>query len=289
MLAEAQPCASRATMVQQAFMSVPSFPPRLRRLMLAGATFLFGAASVAPVHAEDEAIARRRAEQRTTFTDTEITDGFLKVAFGAEYTLAGRIDRIRKFDGPVRVYAQGRGKPDRRRELTAIVADIRAHVANLDIAMTRNRKTANVIVRLVRNREIRRTMRAYFGQKQADRIQRSLDPQCLSGFRKDETYRIEHADVILPIDAGDFVFKDCAYEELLQALGPINDDPSIPWTMFNDDVQLGFFGIYDQYLLNILYDPRIRPGMTVDEVRAVLPTVLPAVRAFVAEKNRIRP
>ena len=32
--------------------------------------------------------------------------------------------------------------------------------------------------------------------------------------------------------------------------------------MFNDDVQMGFFGLYDQYLLNILYDPRIRAGMT---------------------------
>lgn len=276
-------------MLQQAFMSVLSFPPRLHRLILAGVALLSGAAGAAPAHAEDEVIARRRAEQRTTFSDAEITDGFLKVAFGAEFTLAGRIDRIRKFDGPVRVYVQGRSKPDRRRQVAAIVADIRAHVANLDIAMTRNRKTANVTVRLVRNREIRRTIREYFGRKQADRIQRSLDPQCLSGFRKDDTYRIQHADVILPFDAGDFVFKDCAYEELLQALGPINDDPSIPWTMFNDDVQLGFFGIYDQHLLNILYDPRIRPGMTVDEVRAILPAVLPTVRAFVSRKNQIPP
>jgi hypothetical protein len=58
--------------------------------------------------------------------------------------------------------------------------------------------------------------------------------------------------------------------------------------MFNDDVQLGFFGIYDQYLLNILYDPRVRPGMTVAQARAVLPAVLPTVRAFVARKSRIR-
>jgi len=64
------------------------------------------------------------------------------------------------------------------------------------------------------------------------------------------------------VDAGDFTFYDCAYEELLQGLGAINDDPSVPWTMFNDDVQMGFFDVYDQYLVNILYDPRIRPGMT---------------------------
>jgi Protein of unknown function (DUF2927) len=91
------------------------------------------------------------------------------------------------------------------------------------------------------------------------------------------------------VDAGDFIFYDCVYEELLQALGPINDDSSVPWTMFNDQVQKGFFDVYDQYLLNILYHPRIRPGMTREEVRAVLPEVLPSVRAFVAKVNGLEP
>ena len=59
---------------------------------------------------------------------------------------------------------------------------------------------------------------------------------------------------IIVADAGEFVFYDCIYEELLQSLGPINDDTTVPWTMFNDDVQMGFFDLYDQYLLNILYD-----------------------------------
>jgi len=275
-------------------MSVPSpvsggaATAKLRRpYAVAGAALVLATLSASPVLAEGADIARRRAEQRTAFTDAEITDGFFKIAFGAEYHLAGRIDRIRKFAGPVRVFVENRGKPDRRAQITAVVADIRAHVAHLDIAVTANRETANLVVRMVRNRDIRRTIREYFGREQASRIQRSLDPQCLSGFRKDESYRIEHADVILPLDVGDFVFLDCAYEELLQALGPINDDDSVPWTMFNDNVQLGFFGIYDQYLLNILYDPRIRPGMTVAEVRAVLPAVLPAVRAYIARTNRL--
>ena len=55
--------------------------------------------------------------------------------------------------------------------------------------------------------------------------------------------------------------------------------------MFNDDVQLGFFGVYDQYLLNILYHPRIRPGLTRKEVEAMMPEILPAVRAWVAQVN----
>lgn len=78
---------------------------------------------------------------------------------------------------------------------------------------------------------------------------------------------------------------DCAYEELLQGLGLINDDGSLPWTMFNDNVQMGFFDTYDQYLVNILYDPRIRPGMTKAEVDKLLPDVLPTVRAWVTTVN----
>ena len=59
--------------------------------------------------------------------------------------------------------------------------------------------------------------------------------------------------------------------------------------MFNDEVEKGFFDVYDQYLLNILYDPRVRPGMTREEVRALLPQVLPSVRAFVAKVNALPP
>src|SRR5690606_25920137 len=95
------------------------------------------------------------------------------------------------------------------------------------------------------------------------------------------------SDVILVADAGEFVFLDCAYEELLQSLGPIQDARKNPWTMFNDDVQKGFFGVYDQYLMNILYHPRIKPGMTAREVRRLLPRIMPEVRAIVARNNNL--
>ena len=35
----------------------------------------------------------------------------------------------------------------------------------------------------------------------------------------------------------------------------------------------------------MLYDPRIEPGMSVDQALAVLPQVLPAVRAWVSRVN----
>jgi len=255
------------------------------RLMAAGAALLLLGTALPSAQAEDAEIVAKRAAERRDFTDAEIIDGFFKIAFGAELQLQGRVDRIRKYDGPVRVYIDSRARPDRSAQVAAVVDEIRAHVANLDITMTKDAATANVLVTLVRDRDLDRTVQKLYGRARARRIQQSLEPQCLSGFRKDESFRIQRSEVILVVDVGDFVFYDCVYEELLQSLGPINDDTSVPWTMFNDDVQLGFFDIYDQYLMNILYDPRIRPGMTREEARAVLPEVMVTVREFVARTN----
>ena len=73
-----------------------------------------GAAWLPAASAEIPAIASRQRAEKKTFTDTEIIDGFLKTAFGAEFHLAGRVDRIRKYNMPVRVFAEGTVRPDRK-------------------------------------------------------------------------------------------------------------------------------------------------------------------------------
>ena len=234
---------------------------------------------------ENPTVALHKRAERKSFTDSEIVEGFFKTAFGAEFHLAGRIDRIRKYERPVRIYAEG--LPDRKAQLARVVADIGQRVQHLDIAMTTRSEDANISVKLVRDRDLSRAITEFYGNERAREIRSSLDPQCLSGYRKNDRFEIEHSDVFLTVDNGDFTFLDCAYEELLQSLGPINDTSAIPWTMFNDSVSMGFFDIYDQYLLNILYDPRIRAGMTIGEVREVLPAVLADVRLWVNKVNNL--
>jgi hypothetical protein len=258
---------------------------RIGAVVLAGIT-LEAVVWPAFATAENPAVAQRQRAEKKTFTDSEIIDGFLKTAFGAEYHLAGRVDRIRKYQMPVRVFADG-NRSDRKAQVVKIVADIAKRVQHLDIAMVETGDAANVLIKLVRDRDLNRTITKFYGSERAREIRGSLDPQCLSGFRKNEKFEIEHSDVILTVDNGDFIFLDCAYEELLQSLGPINDTASVPWTMFNDNVSMGFFGIYDQYILNLLYDPRIKAGMTVAEVKEALPAVLVDVRAWVSKVNNL--
>lgn len=242
-----------------------------------------------PASAQHPEIEKRRAAEKKIFTDKQIFDGFFKIAFGAELQIGGRVDRIRKYDVPIRVLVENNTKPDRSAAVAAVIADIKRRVANLDIAITSDASVANVVIHLVRERELPRTLRSIYGTQRSRAIMRQLKPQCLSGFRKDESFRITRSDVFLVTDVNDFIFYDCAYEEILQSLGPINDTRSIRWTMFNDDVRLGFFGVYDQYLLNILYHPRVRPGATRSEVRALLPQIMPEIRAWVAQMNGLPP
>jgi hypothetical protein len=242
-------------------------------------------ATLAQARAEDSEIAKRRAAERKSFSDAEILKGFFATAFGAEMRIAGRVDGIRKYEVPVRVYVDNSGTPDRSAQVADVVADIQTRIEHIDIAIVADRDSANVVVRLRNERAFYPTLRQVYGRDRARKIQTSLDPQCLSGFRKDEELRILHSDVFLVADRGDFIFYDCVYEEMLQSLGPINDTAKVRWTMFNDDVQMGFFDIYDQYILNILYHPKVRPGMTRAQVRALLPEIMPEVRAFVARMN----
>src|SRR5579863_2179887 len=267
--------------------SRPHLAAKSHRLLMVSALAVVAlvGTSCIPVRAENPEIASRRAAERTDFSNDEIKDGFFKIAFGAELQLDKPAGRVRKFDEPVRIFVETASGPDRRSEIANVVADIRARINHLDIAITSDRRTANFVVRLVSERKLNSTIRALYGNDKAKQIQKALNPECLSGIGKDERFYIRRAEVILPIDAGDFTFYDCAYEEMLQALGVINDDASVPWTMFNDNVQMGFFDVYDQYLLNILYDPRITPGMTRDEVDAALPDILASARQWVREIN----
>jgi hypothetical protein len=222
--------------------------------------------------AENSAISMRRAAERTNFSNDEIKDGFFKTAFRAELQFDRHHERIRKFDEPIRMFVVNHGAPARTVVIAAIVKDIRARVNHLDLAMTSDRKDANVVVMLVPERDFAPTIRSRYGPSTAKTIQNSLHPQCLSGIAKDESYRIGRAEVILPIDADEFQFYDCAYEELLQSLGlqslfvsvdPKRDTPEIlsEYDKSLDPRMIGLTGVPAQIAVaaksfNVFYERR---------------------------------
>ena len=93
------------------------------------------------------------------------------------------------------------------------------------------------------------------------------DPQCMTSVKSTADGKIVHSVSFIIVDKGDDVFLDCAYHELLHALGLSNHDQHNPWTTLNQKRMVGYLTVYDRSLLTLLYDPRLKPGMTVRQVR----------------------
>lgn len=62
----------------------------------------------------------------------------------------------------------------------------------------------------------------------------------------------------------------CIHEELAQGMGPANDSPTARPSIFNDDEEFAYLTRHDELILRILYDRRLRPGMTEAEARPIV-------------------
>lgn len=62
----------------------------------------------------------------------------------------------------------------------------------------------------------------------------------------------------------------CVHEELAQGMGLANDSRSVRPSIFNDDEEFALLTRHDELLLTMLYDPRLRPGMTETEARPIV-------------------
>ncbi|WGH79095.1 DUF2927 domain-containing protein [Jannaschia ovalis] len=74
----------------------------------------------------------------------------------------------------------------------------------------------------------------------------------------------------------DLMRQSCYHEEIAQGLGLANDSPSARPSIFNDDEEFALLTTQDEFLLRILYDDRLRVGMTAEQAR-------PIVRRLAAE------
>lgn len=61
----------------------------------------------------------------------------------------------------------------------------------------------------------------------------------------------------------------CIHEELAQGLGLANDSRVARPSIFNDDDEFALLTNHDELLLKMLYDPRLKPGMTASEAAPI--------------------
>lgn len=83
-------------------------------------------------------------------------------------------------------------------------------------------------------------------------------------------HKYVRAVTLIRAELPELVRLSCIHEEIAQGLGLSNDSPAARPSIFNDDDEFALLTSHDEKLLTMLYDPRLTPGVTVEQARPVV-------------------
>lgn len=203
------------------------------------------------------------------FTTTEILTGFEKTVFGLEYrSWSWRPYRVKKFTVPVRFYIHNLSQRDRTKIVKRFVSEIDRRVKGLTASVVNSASDANFQVYVVDRKQYEPVVRADIYNNPKAKVPGRCLVRVVSGRNG-----IKGSAAVIVSDEGEFLFRRCLVEEILQGLGPMNDHEDLDHSVFNDSSHHSRFTVFDQIILNMLYDPRIKPGMSARQTSSVLPLV----------------
>lgn len=81
------------------------------------------------------------------------------------------------------------------------------------------------------------------------------------------------AIILVKAEHADLMRLSCIHEEMAQAMGLANDSPNVRPSIFNDDEEFALLTRHDELLLRMLYDRRLKVGMTAATARPLLTTI----------------
>lgn len=210
------------------------------------------------------------------YTNARLAEDFRRIAFFTYPNDEAHLPKpLTRWEGPVRYAVVGAAgdtpEPD------ALMARLAA-LTGLDVSRVEEPE-ANFVILLLDDSE-RRAARLAFRDKQSRAFFDSFvaaifDCGAVADW-SDEEPEITRALVYLHGELTGLYRKLCFHEEISQSFGLFNDDPTVRPSIFNDDDEFALLTRHDEYLLRILYDPRLRPGMTAEEA-------MPIVRRIVEE------
>ena len=204
------------------------------------------------------------------FTDAQLTKGFQKTVFGAEYSSFGwQSNMVKKYTKPVRVYIDNRSKVDRRSQVRRFVLSLPRSIRGLNVAVVDSPAKANYRIYIVDKAQYKKTVRKDVYGKRAMSVPGRCLVRVISG-----PSGIKRSDAVIVANDGDFLFRRCLVEEVLQGLGPVNDNPGLAHSVFNDNSRHASFTKHDRYIMNMLYNPKIKAGMRKEDVKTLLPAVI---------------
>ncbi|PIE09465.1 MAG: hypothetical protein CSA72_12630 [Rhodobacterales bacterium] len=228
----------------------------------------------------------------TPFTADMLARNFIDIAMYDEYSRAGgRIraraveSNLRRWDQPVRMAISfGESVPEDRRvkdrnAVGAFAARL-SRTPGVSITMT-DQGSANYHVLFMSEADRRAAgplLRTLVPGLDAtvERALIDLDPDTLCAvvaFSTQADGGYTQAVAIIRDEHRGLLRQSCIHEELTQGLGLANDSPRARPSIFNDDEEFALLTTHDSLLLKMLYDRRLRTGMSRAEVEPIARTI----------------
>lgn len=203
----------------------------------------------------------------------QLAEDFLDLTFTLES--GEKIQGLLRYEAPVRVHLVPGDLDAFRVDLEALLSRLRDE-AGIDIAQTRTAARAQIRIEAVPAAEIARVFpnAACFivpGGGDWRSFVRGTDR---ARPRWTEQHTLRGAAIYLPRDTTPQDLRDCLHEEITQALGPANDLYRLPDSIWNDDNYHGIATPFDMLMLQTLYQPELRSGMTRAEAAQIVPGLL---------------
>lgn len=226
----------------------------------------------------------------TPYTPDMLATNFEQIAFYDEYARGaglrrstGRAGNLRRWDVPVRVGLEfGASVPESIQSAdTAVVQGYVARLAKVSghTITTTGPRRANFHVLVMgaddRDQMLTRVREIVPG---AGRTTLSLfrntprEIHCLVVAFSDQTNTNAYRTAIAMVRAEhpDLLRKSCYHEEIAQGLGLANDSPEARPSIFNDDDEFALLTTHDEALLQMLYNPALSIGMSLEAARPTI-------------------
>lgn len=227
----------------------------------------------------------------TPFSTRDLVDNFIAIAFYDEFTekngalvTGGGESTLHRWQAPVRVALSfGSSIPeDQRTADRAAVGEFTRRLARITghpVVLTDRNPNHTVFILNPEERTTAGGMILAAAPKTSAAAIRSVtemrpDIYCTAfTFSPGKSAVIDRAVSVIRGELTPKLRTLCIHEELAQSMGLINDSPRARPSIFNDDEEFALLTRQDELMLKMLYDPRLKPGLTLAEARPIVEVI----------------
>ncbi|WP_244504595.1 DUF2927 domain-containing protein [Jannaschia faecimaris] len=244
-----------------------------------------------------EGLLRQDIGSNVSYSAADLARNFERIALYSEYTQVGgryvaRQSRaeLRRWERPVRIQLHfGPAVPDTmkradRLRILAYVSRLRRATGHPMSVVGSNGNYHIFIATVDEQRRLGPQIRAaepgLSSQvvREITSLSRSTYCAVYASSSSDQPNAYISAIAFVRAEHPDLFRQSCYHEEIAQGMGLANDDPNVRPSIFNDDEEFALLTRHDELLLRMLYDHRLRVGMSAEEARPIVARIAGELR-----------